>query len=428
MLPALAAAALIAGGVAAAKKGMDSAAAKDRDARKKLQANADQWTDLQTPDYQDVNPEQDRWLGDYDAATYDPSRADTYTVDGTAFDGVSTDPRLKEQQLAALASLTELGKDGMTAQDRANMAKMQAEVNQADRGRREAIQQNMAARGMGGSGMALLAQMQNAQSSTDRAAQQGMDIQGMAQARALQALQQSGSLAGNIRGQDFSEQARVAEAKDAVQRFNAQQQQQGSQYNTSAQNAAAQYNTGAKNEAGMFNARGRQAVASGNVDANNKAQYTNRVTLPGQRFDDTTKKMTGISNANSALASNSERAGDRNAIMWGQVGQGLMGAGSTIATKSDKRAKKDIKEFNTDEIDQFLAALKPKKFKYKEGHGAPGEKIGFIMQDIEKSKAGKAVAAPTEDGMKGYDAQSLQGLTLAALKRLSEKIDDKESK
>ena len=406
----------------------------DRQNIKQLQENEDIWDNLKGADYKNMTPEQQQWLSDYTAKTYDPTLADTYTVDGTAFDGISTDPRLKEQQLAALASLSDIGKNGMTVQDRANMAKMQAEVGQADRGRREAIQQNMAARGMGGSGMALLAQMQNAQSATDRSAQQGLDIQGMSQARALQALQQSGVLAGNIRGQDFSEQARVAEAKDAVNKFNAQQQQQGSQYNTSAQNAAAQYNTGAQNEAGMYNNRGRQAVAGSNVDAANHAQYTNNVTIPGQRFGNSVAVAQGRSGANTATGAAQQGAAARNENRLSNQTQGWFKAADSFANmagnayaSSDERVKKDIKDVKASDVDEFLKALKSKSFKYKNGKGDsdPKAKIGFIMQDIEKTKLGKEMSRKTEDGMKAYDTQSLQGVTLAALKRLSDKIDEK---
>ncbi len=109
------------------------------------------------PNQTDVRLENAPWLQDLQASKVDPyspiaaQLAALSTVDGTAFDNVSTDPRLKEQQMGSLAALKDLADNGgMTAADEANLSKVQSEVGQADRGRREAILQNAKARGMGG--------------------------------------------------------------------------------------------------------------------------------------------------------------------------------------------------------------------------------------------------------------------------------------
>lgn len=179
---------------------------------------------------------------------YDPiaaERAALERVGKSNFEDLSSDPRLKADQMAALSALKELADNGgMTAQDRANLARIQSQVAQADRGRRDAILQNAHARGMSGGGQELLAQLQSSQAATDRSAQQGLDVAGMAQQRALEAMMQSGQLAGNIRGQDWDEAARRAAAMDAINTFNTSQANDMSRFNVSQGNEVNKFNAG----------------------------------------------------------------------------------------------------------------------------------------------------------------------------------------
>lgn len=205
---------------------------------------------------------------------------------------VSTDPRLRDAQLGALNSLKDISDSGgVTLRDKANMSRMQSDVAAADRGRRGAILQNMAARGAGGSGMELLAQMQNAQSSTDREAQAGLDIAAQAQERALQAIMQQGQLGGSIRGQDFGEQSQVAAAQDAINKFNTGTVNQGLQYNADRTDKSNQFNIGnamahSENraaqqfDANKYNTGGRQQTANQGVENRNKATMYNTVERP----------------------------------------------------------------------------------------------------------------------------------------------------
>jgi hypothetical protein len=150
-----------------------------------------------------------------------PEEAETITLGPSAMGGISTNPTLRKQQMDALAGLTDISDSGgMTAMDKANLARIQNEENTAARGQREAIIQNANARGMGGSGLELLSQMQNQQDSATRASQRDLDVAGMAQQRALEALMQGGQLAGQIEAQDFGQKAQVAGAEDAILRTN----------------------------------------------------------------------------------------------------------------------------------------------------------------------------------------------------------------
>lgn len=256
---------------------------------------------------QEILPETIQAGADVQYRGIDPSIAQSQDMGPSAMEGISLDPALRQQQQASLSALQDLANNGgMTAQDKAQLSRIQTEAESADRGRRGAIQQNMAARGMTGSGMDLLAQLQSSQGATDRQAQQGLDVAGMAQQRALDAMQQSGQMAGNMRNQDFSQQSDVARAKDAISQFNAANRNQFSQFNTSAKNQAAtqnaqnqmsmdQYNRNTGMDANKFNAQQRMAaqqsnsarrqdVSNGNVDMANKQTMQNQVGTPSQNF------------------------------------------------------------------------------------------------------------------------------------------------
>ncbi len=337
---------------------------EDRKAEEASQRALEEWEGIKTPDLQPIEFDQYDWQGDYAAPAsveaptidagedvsfegFDPRLADTATVDGTAFDDVSVDPRLKDAQMGSLSALDDIIQGGgMTARERADMGRVQSDVATADRGRRDAILQGMQSRGMGGSGMELLAQLQSSQAATDRASQSGLDIQAQAQDRALQALMSKGDMAGNIRGQDYGEQSNAAAARDAIAKFNTGAVNSGSQFNASTANDAARFNAdgslktamynkgneiGVKtanagnafdasktnaaytNDAAKSNWGGRQATANANTDTANKQTAYNKSTLPQQQFDNTATIAAGKSGAHKASQDYWTGQGDREA-------------------------------------------------------------------------------------------------------------------
>jgi hypothetical protein len=229
---------------------------------------------------QEYKPEQYQYAGDIDPRLASAQSVKYGDLGDSAMQGVSTDPRLRDAQMHALSSLQEIGDGGLTAQDKADLSKIQTEANQQDRGRREAILMNNQARGMGGSGQELLAQLSSSQAATDRQAQQGLDVEGMAQQRALAALAQSGQLGGQIRGQEFNEGSAKASAADAVAKFNAANSWQNQQFNANQALQAGQFNAGQANNMAQGNRNARQEVTSGNTRSNNEAQKLNQFDAP----------------------------------------------------------------------------------------------------------------------------------------------------
>lgn len=158
------------------------------------------------------------------------------------FQGLNIDPELRAKQINALSALEGVHKaGGLTAQDRANWDAYQMQANTADKGRRDAIMQQAQMRGMASGGNSLLAQLQSAQDTTNQQSQMGQNLAGLAQQRALDAMMQSGQLAGGIRSQDFAEKARRAEALDAMSKFNTSNLMDQDRFNIGQNDKTAMY-------------------------------------------------------------------------------------------------------------------------------------------------------------------------------------------
>lgn len=396
------------------------------------------YTPAQLEELKLQNPE---WLQDLQAVEAEaPERVEAEKVQAflspdSAMSNISTDPRLREAQLKALSQLQEVGDNGgMTLRDQANLSKVQGQVAAADRGRREAIMQNMAARGASGGGLELLAQMQNAQASTDREAQSGLDIAAQAQERALQAMMNSGQLGGSIRSQDFGEKSQVAQAQDAINKFNAGVRNQSTQYNAGQVTDAAKFNSqqaqqtneanaNRRQQAATFNTSGRQNVANQGVETQNAATRYNTVDLPQSRAN----------NANRPLEIQADFLKDETNLARDKYKTDVheqanrRGTSLDMGTKigamlSDSREKKNVKNIESSDLDEFLAVLKPKSFQYKDPSNGEGRRAGVMAQDVEKSKLGAEIVQSDESGKKSLDTNKLIGAMLAAIKHISDKV------
>lgn len=234
----------------------------------------------------------------------------------SGMDKISTDPRYKDAELAALQSMEERSKNGLTAADEADMYKLQRNVSTQNRGRMGAIQNNMAVRGMSGSGMDALMQMQANQDATDREALAAMEKAGQIQSNKMQASQQLGQMGSQLRGQDFNEQSQKARAADEIARFNAQTKNQALSQNNQVHNQANQANWGRTNQTNDQNVT---------IGYNYDAEQENRKLLKDQESARRKNAVTGaILGAAGAAAGGYFSAGNPTAIAAGYgAGQGL---------------------------------------------------------------------------------------------------------
>jgi len=278
---------------------------------------------------------------------YRPEAESVVELGPSAMTGISMDPATREAQMRALDEMSMMTEgDGMSAIDAANVANINRQISQAQRGSRDAIASNMRQRGIEGSGLELAAQLQAQQASADRASQAGLDEAASSMQRKMAALEALGSLGGNIRGQDFGEQADIAQSQDAVSRFNASNRQD-----------VMSRNVGARNSASESDWRNRQGIANNNVGMNYDVANQNNNIARGQasfgnnanetmynRSADRSGLRAGIASDRGNAASNiAMNNGQNQANMYAGIGQGIMqGANSYMqydAAEKDRDAQ-----------------------------------------------------------------------------------------
>lgn len=278
---------------------------------------------------------------------YRPDMEGVVDLGPTAMEGISLDPATRAAQMQALNELSQMTEgDGMSAIDEANVANINRQIAQAQRGSRDAIASNMRQRGVQGSGLELAAQLQAQQASADRASQAGMDEAAAAMKRRMAALEAMGQLGGSIRGQDFGEQSQVAQAQDAVSRFNAANRQDVTGRNTDRRNSASESDW-----------QNRQGIANNNVSQRLNIANTNNDIRAGQagfrnaannqlygRAEGREGLRSGIAMDRGNMQANAAtQQGQATANMYSGIGQGIMqGANSYMqydSAEKDREAK-----------------------------------------------------------------------------------------
>lgn len=203
-------------------------------------------------EYISTGPAEYDWLGDLNYKDLDP--ATLARMQDSELANIATDPRYDQYMLSALQDLEDQAKSGFTVRDEADMARIEAQNRRALRGAEGAIKQNMAARGIQGSGLEFIGRQQAAQDAADRQALAGLEKMAQMNERKQSAAARLGSLGSQFQGQQFDQRARQASAQDAINRFN-----------TGNTIAAQMQNNQGRNAANQFNQMGRQDVANRNV-------------------------------------------------------------------------------------------------------------------------------------------------------------------
>jgi hypothetical protein len=306
MIPAGIAAAGVLGSVTSEQQ-----ASKDRKkADKRLEALMNEIRGVQGPELSPYALEQYTNEG-----SYTPEEAQAALQAQSEMAGYSADPRLVQAQMDALSQLTDISKGGMTAGDRAAIQEARMEVGTDERGRQEAIMQNMAARGMSGGGQEMAARLASSQGASNRLASDARNQAMASQQRALTALSQGSNLAGNMRSSSLNEADRRAQAVDAINRFNSQNTQQVGMANVAARNAAAQ------------DALSRQqSTANQNVDMRNKMAGMSNDLAQQQYANQMTKVNAMAGTANNQANNQMQSAAAANQGRYRQT-EGIMGVG-----------------------------------------------------------------------------------------------------
>jgi hypothetical protein len=176
---------------------------------------------------------------------------------------------MRQKQLQALGGVEQLSQTGLSAIDRAALTEIQNEIAMQERGQRESILQNMAQRGMSGSGQELAAQLQSSQAASQLASQQGMQQAAQAQRARVDALSNLSNMATGIESTDFQRQAQKAQAQDVINQFNTQNTNVANLRNLDLQ----------QNLQSEFD-REKNRIAQANTDLMNKQITQNKINRP----------------------------------------------------------------------------------------------------------------------------------------------------
>jgi hypothetical protein len=196
---------------------------------RELERNRQLYENLQTPTYDEYNPE----LYDNETANY------TLTQD---------DPVMRSKQLEALAQFDDLAHDGLSDIDKAAFAKAKNVANQEAKARTDATIADAQARGVAGGGMEFALRQGGDQAALQRANEAALQQSSAAAQQRQLALQAYANQAGNIRGQDYQKNKGNTDVINQFNMANTQSRNATNQANVNAKNSAFQYNQGMKTQ------------------------------------------------------------------------------------------------------------------------------------------------------------------------------------
>lgn len=317
---------VIAAGAAVA--GAASASAGRAAALKENEKAVQAWLDVNIPDPSQQKLALKRLV---QGGELSPEMEQSVQLESSSFDKISLDPRTKEAQLRALTQLSDLGDaGGLTDVDRANIEDQRIAIGSQDRGRRDAIADGMARKGLTGSGVELVQQLNNAQSSQDTEARMSRNTMAEARQRALDSVIAGGRLAGDVRGQEYGEQRDLAGARDSISQFNARMLAGTRQRNTAQTNDSRRYNLDRAN-----------SVSDRNTSLENDEMKWNQVGRYQQDFENRATVAAGKANAHGGNASAMGNAANANAQMIGNIGAA---AGKVVTAYGSQRENEDEDE------------------------------------------------------------------------------------
>jgi hypothetical protein len=256
---------------------------------------------------------------------YTPEMEAAMAGGSSAMEGVSSDPRLKEQNMRVLSQMTDAGRGGLTMEDRAALNELRNKTAQQTQARDASILQNMAQRGVAGSGSELAARMIESQNAGNEASAAGDRLASMGQQKALQALASAGSMGGQMQTQDFREKSDVANAADIARRFDV----------TNSRDVQ-QRNVGSRNTAQAGNLANNQRVADTNVGLRNTEQEHNKGLIQ-QHFTNEMTKANGMSGQYKNIAEQANNQQKANDTQAGGIMNAGITAGAAVATNMAKQ-------------------------------------------------------------------------------------------
>lgn len=149
----------------------------------------------------------------------------------SALEGVQPDAQALGAQRDTLRQALEIGKTGFGAADEAALTETGNQVAQQAKNQRAGIESSMAQRGGIGSGADYALQSAAADSAATNLGQNQKSIQAAALQRRMQGIQAASGMAGQLEGQQYGQDARLAAARDAIASENANYRRQAAETN-----------------------------------------------------------------------------------------------------------------------------------------------------------------------------------------------------
>lgn len=245
-----------------------------------------------------------------------PAQMQAFLQENNAFANQNIDQTGTDAQKAAISRLLEeanAGPEG-SATNKAQQAEIQQDAARNLAGQRGAIDQQAQARGVPPGLLAAALQSQRAGEGQQDAHIAALQARSGNYQQALNALAQGGALGSNLQGRQNTQANTVAQAQNAMQQFNAANQQVASGTNAGFRQTANAQNTQNANQTGAANTG----------LANERTKYNANV--PQQVFQNEMQKAGGVANQYGQIANNASQQGEQNAGIY----SGLIGAGATV--------------------------------------------------------------------------------------------------
>jgi hypothetical protein len=299
----------------------------------------------------------------------------------TGLDSVTTDPRLLESQMKALAALEAQADSGLSAGDENALNRTSRKLAADQAANAATIEQRMARQGRAGGRLGVTMQMQAAQAAQQAAADDAANRNAMAQEGRLNARMGAGNMAGNMSAEEYRRKAQAAQAQDVINRFN-----------TANTINRQEYNNRLANQATQANWQGRHGIADQNTQANYGYRKDKMGTQQGNAQMAYNKAADDYNRAQMKKQKKANRTGDmfsgaaQGATAgaafgpWGAAAGGVLGAAANFAQGGKIPGRSPFP--GDDEMNDIFAAQL-----------SPGEVVVPRTLTDDPEKAGEFVAA-----------------------------------
>lgn len=246
-----------------------------------------------------------------------PEQAKVYLQNPSAFlsEQISqTGTNAQEKSIGELLSAADQG--GLNPAEQAKIADIIQQLGTQEKGANDAVVQNQAARGALTGGETLAAQLNNNQSADVNANELARGTAADAYTQMLNELTSAGTMGAGLQEQENTQANTVSAATDAINKFNAAQQQQEENFNVGNKNAAQKENT----------ETGQQIEATNVENANTHAEKMAQTQQ--QAYEDAIQKAAAEAGVSENQANLDTTQGGQEAGLIG----GVIGTGGDILT------------------------------------------------------------------------------------------------